>query len=391
MSLGFPELPGVAGVLEAGVREGIAPAAAAAVLRHGELVHRGSWGAAELAPARRELEGGELFDTASLTKVAVTATAAALLVAEGRLSLDEPLARYLPGFEASGKERVTVRELLAHSSGLPAWRAYYERARSDPEAGPAFLPPGKRPQRLAGAFARGRALVRQATCAEPLEAPPGTRSLYGDPAFLALGFAIEGVAGSSLDAFFADRVARPLGLEDAIFVDEARRGEGRAPPRRFAATERCEHRGEVNCGAVNDDNAYAVGGVAGHAGLFATAADLARIGGAWLGALAGRPGILDPAVAREFARRDGIPGSTRALGWDTPTPGRSALGSRLGRGPKGALGHLGYTGCSIWLDLDRDLACVLLTNHVHPDGRRPAEILGFRQRFHDAVGEAVGA
>ena len=390
MTPGSPELPGVSEVLEDGVAAGVAPAASAAVRLQGELVHLEFRGAAELEPARRELEGRDLFDLASLTKALATATAAALLVKENRLSLEAPVARYLPGFEAAGKEAVTVRHLLAHSSGLPAWRPYYERARADAAAGPAFLEPGRRPPALAAAFARGRALVREAVCQEPLEAPAGTRAVYGDPGFLALGFALENVLGAPLDAFFAKRVARPLGLSDTFFVDEARRGEGVAAGRRFAATERCEHRGEVNCGSVNDDNAYAVGGVAGHAGLFGTAADVSRLAQVWLDALAGCPGILDGAVAGEFARRDDTPGSTRALGWDTPTPGRSTVGSLLGRGPRGAIGHLGYTGCSLWLDLDRGLACVLLTNHVHPTGRRPAELLRFRQRFHDAVGEALG-
>jgi len=391
MSHGFPELPGAAAVLEAALRQGAAPAASAAVRRGGELVHLSWAGAAQLVPERRELGRADLFDVASLTKVMCTATAAALLVGEGSLALDEPAARRLPAFAAAGKERVTVRQLLAHSSGLPKWRPYYERVRADPVSGPAFLPPGRRPARLGPAFERGRALVEELVCAEPLEAEPGARAVYGDPAFVALGLALEAATGRRLDALFRERVSGPLGLSDTFFVDEARRGEGAAAPRSFAATERCEHRGEVNCGAVNDDNAYAAGGVAGHAGLFASAADVAALGQAWLDALAGRRGMLDPAVAAEFARRDPTPGSTRALGWDTPTPGSSTLGLRLGRGPRGAIGHLGYTGCSLWIDVDHEIVCALLTNHVHPSGRRPAELLSLRQRFHDAVGEAVGA
>jgi CubicO group peptidase (beta-lactamase class C family) len=141
-----------------------------------------------------------------------------------------------------------------------------------------------------------------------------------------------------------------------------------------------------------------MGGVAGHAGIFSTARDVARLGQEWLDALGGRGRILDESVESEFARRDATPGSERALAWDTPSLGgesggssaASTIGARLGRGPLGAIGHLGYTGCSLWIDRDRGLSCALLTNHVHPDGRRPAEILATRQAFHDAVAEAVG-
>jgi CubicO group peptidase (beta-lactamase class C family) len=151
-----------------------------------------------------------------------------------------------------------------------------------------------------------------------------------------------------------------------------------------------ERGGEVLCGEVDDDNAWAMGGVAGHAGIFATAEDVARFGRAWLDAVAGRSGWLGSAVATAFVARDATPGSERALGWDTPSPAGSAIGTRLGRGPRGAVGHLGFTGTSLWLDLDRELACALLTNHVHPGGSDRARIQSFRARFHDSVAEALG-
>jgi CubicO group peptidase (beta-lactamase class C family) len=146
----------------------------------------------------------------------------------------------------------------------------------------------------------------------------------------------------------------------------------------------------VNRGAVNDDNAWAMGGVAGHAGLFSTAEEVAALGQAWLDALDGRPSVIPADAARTFARHDATPGSDRALGWDTPGA-QSSLGDRLGRGPRGAIGHLGYTGASLWIDLDRGLVCALLTNHTHPSGVAQRErIRGFRRRFHDAVARAVG-
>ena len=140
-------------------------------------------------------------------------------------------------------------------------------------------------------------------------------------------------------------------------------------------------------GAVNDDNAWAMGGVAGHAGLFSTAAEVAEMGGAWLRALDGEPSVIPVEAARELGRRDGARGSDRALGWDTPSPGTS-LGEKLGRGPRGALGHLGYTGTSLWLDLDAGLVCVLLTNHTHPSGvAQKDRIRELRRRFHDSIAE----
>jgi CubicO group peptidase (beta-lactamase class C family) len=378
----------------------VAPAWDAVVLRGGVVVHASRGG--DVAGAQGGPDGAPqagpplLFDVASLTKVMATGTLAALLVKEGRIGLDAPAVEWLPRFRGGGKERVTVRQLLAHASGLPWWRPWFERAMADPLAGQAFLAPAERPADLGAAFARGREIVAEGLWEEPLEAPPGTRALYGDPAFLALGFLVEAAGGAPLDRLFAERVAGPMGMGDTFFVGPGRLAAGTGPctGRRYAATERCEHRHEVNQGTVNDDNAWAMGGVAGHAGLFSTAANVARLGQEWLNAMEGRGRILDAKVAREFARRDATPGSERALAWDTPSAGESSagssIGSVLGRGPLGAIGHLGYTGCSLWIDRDRQLVCALLTNHVHPGGRRPAEILALRRAFHDAVAEAAG-
>jgi CubicO group peptidase (beta-lactamase class C family) len=330
MTGGAPELPGVTRVLDEGRGRGVARVAEAVVLRRGRPAH-------ESPGARR------LLDVASLTKPMATATLCALLVAEGRLALDAPASSLLPRFTGGGRDAVTVRQLLAHASGLPAWRPFHERA----------------------AAGGGRAAVEEALWAEPLEAAPGRRALYGDPGYMLLGLLLERLGGSPLPRLFAERVAGPLGMRDT----------------RFASELGLE---------VNDENARAMGGAAGHAGLFSSAADVALLGEEWRRALEGAGRILDPSVAREFARRDATPGSERTLGWDTPSPGTSSLGSRLGRGPLGAIGHLGYTGCSLWIDRDAGLACALLTDHAIPGGRRAAEILAFRQAFHDAVAEGLG-
>ncbi len=371
MTGGPPSLPAVAAALEAGRAEGVAPALTAAVLRGGALVHHGCTG--ELpAPGPRLLVPDDLFDVASLTKVLCTTTLCAQAVAEGALELDAPVARWLPGFAAAGKGEVTVRQLLAHASGLPWWRSYHERvaAEQDPR--------------------RRRAAVIEALLAEPLEAPPATRTVYSDPGFMALGLALEAALGAPLPDLFEARVAAPLRLRDTGFVDALDPASlARAAGRCFAPTRRDAARG-LRQGTVDDDNAWALGGAAGHAGLFSTALEVAAVGQAWLDALDGRASPVPAEAARRFATRDAAPGSSRALGWDTRGPEASTLGQWLGRGRRGALGHLGFTGCSLWLDLDAGVVAVLLTNHVHPAGSDRARINGLRRSFHDAVAQDLG-
>ncbi|MBK9516731.1 MAG: beta-lactamase family protein [Anaeromyxobacter sp.] len=386
------ELAAVTQVLEQGRAEGVAAALSAVVARRGELVHQGWYGTLP-APGLRPLGPDDLFDVASLTKVLCTTTLATQAVAEGLLDLDAPAAGWLHGFEAEGKERVTVRQLLAHSSGLAWWRPWHQLVAGDPEAGVVFRPPAARPPfgALSGPFSVGRALVTSALLHEPLEAPPGTRAVYSDPGFMALGMVVERALGGRLPTLFQARVAHPLGLAATLFVDglEPAATLARLAGRACAPTGFSEAREERLQGTVNDDNAWAMGGAAGHAGLFSTAADVAAIGQAWLDALAGRASVVPPEAAL-FAARDATPGSARALGWDTPSGEASSLGTRLGLGRRGGLGHLGFTGCSLWLDLDEELVAVLLTNHVHPVGVHKGRMLALRRRFHDAVAGGCG-
>jgi len=387
-----PSIPSLAAALEQARREGVAPALSAVVLREGRCVHASCHGEIP-APAPRPLRPDDLFDVASLTKVMATATLAAQLVGEGRLELDRPVAAALPGFGGAGKEAITARHLLAHASGLAWWRPYHALALADPVARAAFLPSAARPGRegLRPAFLRGRALVREAVLAERPERPPGEQAVYSDPGFLALGFLLEACSGQPIARLAEERVFRPLGLGATFFLDgaEPAQVEAAAAGRAFAPTERCALRGEVSQGTVHDDTCWAMGGAAGHAGVFSTAREVASLGQAWLDAIHGRPAIVPAEVARAFAARDGTPGSTRALGWDTPSAEGSSLGARLGRAGRGAIGHLGFTGTSLWVDLERAVVVALLTNRVHPT-RENERIRAFRPRFHDAVAEALG-
>ena len=385
-------LPGVPQVLERARAEGVASALSAAVRRHGELIHLSHEGTLP-APGERPLGPEDLFDVASLTKVLCTTTLAVQAVAEGALELDAPAARWLHGFEAEGKAEVTVRHLLAHTSGLPWWRPWYAQVAADTEAGALFHPPSLRPPAgaLVDACAVGRALMTAAVLHEPLEAPPGARVAYSDPGFMALGLVVERALGGRLPELFEARVARPLGLGATAFHDglDPTGSAARRAGRVCAPTGFSEARDERLQGTVNDDNAWAFGGAAGHAGLFSCADEVAVVGQAWLDALAGRPSVV-PVEAALFAARDATPGSSRSLGWDGPSGEATALGGRLGRGPRGALGHLGFTGCSLWLDLDAELVAVLLTNHVHPVGPDKGRMLALRRRFHDEVAEGAG-
>ncbi len=299
-----------------------------------------------------------LYDLASLTKVLVTTTLVAQLVEQGRLALDEPVSRHLPDLRATLGEAVTVGHLLDHSSGLPAHLPLYLDT-------------------------RGAAAFRQRLGSVVPEAPPGTRTAYSDLGFLALGLVVEGLAGGTLDTLAHERVLGPLGLRETRFCPPAAwRG-------RIAPTERCPWRGRLVQGEVHDENAFALGGVAPHAGLFGTAGDLARFARCLLngGELDGVR-LLRPATLALFTRRTQRPqGSSRALGWDTPSGAASSAGSRLS--PL-AFGHTGFTGTSLWIDPEAGLYVLLLSNRVHPSREVGGEAMrSVRRAVADAAVEAL--
>ncbi|UCF40753.1 MAG: beta-lactamase family protein, partial [Gemmatimonadota bacterium] len=358
-SLTPARLDGVARLLEHEVAEGAFPGAVLAVGHRGAVAVRAVGRYGEEDP--RPVHEGTVYDLASLTKVVGLTTATMLLVAEGTLELDRPAQHYLPAFEGPGKEGITVRHLLTHSSGLPAWDTLYLKADTPEEA---------------------LALVMRA----PLEAAPGERYVYSDLGAITLTKVVEAVAGEPLDALLERRVFKPLAMRHTRF----------RPPEEWlpmiAPTERDPWRGRLVHGEVHDENAYRLGGVSGHAGLFSTAPDLARFAGWMLDAWAGRltPGAepsLPAEVVREFTRRQpGPEGSSRALGWDTPSPSvRSSAGTLLS---PSSFGHTGFTGTSIWIDPERELFIILLTNRVHPT-RDNRAILRIRGQVADSVVAAL--
>jgi len=304
-----------------------------------------------------------VYDLASLTKVLATTAAVMQLTARGELGPTDPVARWLPELARGPSRALWIWHLLAHASGLPAWLPLYEQARQLPAS-------------------RRRAVARRLALCAPLQARPGERAVYSDLGFILLDWALERCTGQRLDRLAEQLVFAPLGLLRTRFVDLHRAGAVEAMQALpVAPTERCPWRGRRLRGEVHDDNCHAMGGIAGHAGLFSSAFEVHLIVRELLAAHAGRRSIFTPAVVRRFFRRRPVPGSTRALGWDTPAPRGSSAGKLFS--PR-SVGHLGFTGTSIWIDLERQLSVVLLTNRVY-HGREPNLLRALRPRLHDAV------
>ena len=345
--------------MEAAVAEGVFPGAVLLVARGEDVLLHDGWGVADLS-TERTVDRNTLFDLASLTKPLATVPAVMRLLQSGRLELETPMEAALPIMAATDKAGVTVRQLLSHSAGWSAWQPYYERLRQHP--------PEKR-----------RDLLARYLAEEPLVATPGAKSLYSDLDFMALGLIVEACAGMRLDRFVRSEVYRPLGIEDLFFnpLDEVpAAGE-------YAATERCPWREKIMSGVVHDDNAFALNGVAGHAGLFGSARGVFALLQILL--RIHREEVLDspvpPRLVKTFWTRQTDTGWT--LGFDTPSPPASSAGQYFSRN---SVGHLGFTGTSFWLDLDQGIAVVLLTNRVHPS-RSNVRIRDFRPRIHDAIME----
>jgi CubicO group peptidase (beta-lactamase class C family) len=352
----------------AAVEDGVAPGFVLAVEVDGQPLFREAFGARQIVPRTLPAQPDTVYDVASVTKAVVTSLLCMQEVAAGRLQLDGHVAEGLPELAGPGRDEITWRQLLAHASGLPAYRPFWRRAAEAPS---------------------GRLAVAQLAAREPLANPPGARAVYSDLGFILLGWWLERATGRRLDDLFARRVAAPLGL-GARFVslaDPDARAELLAT-RSVAATQVCPERRRVILGEVDDLNAAAMEGIAGHAGLFSDAADLAALARALIGAWRGETSELVPRdVLREFWSPSGVPGSTWRLGWDGPAPAGSQAGERLSRA---AVGHLGFTGCSIWIDPAHAVTVILLANRVHPSVPGDDRFRRFRPAIHDAVLEALG-
>jgi CubicO group peptidase (beta-lactamase class C family) len=364
--------PDLVRLMEAGIANGVFPGGALLVRVRGQNAHLSFHGGRSDQPPGGPVDAHTCFDLASLTKVLVTTPLVLLSIQRDRLALEVPVHRILEGYAGQGREAITVRMLLDHSSGLPAWRPYYKEVAST-DGG------------IRLATFKGQEIVRRRVAAEAPEVQPGRRALYSDVGFILLDWILERVNGQPTDAQFSTWLTGPLNLENLFFVDLKSPAEAvRARQDRvFAATERCPWRGRILVGEVHDENAYAMGGVSGHAGLFGTIRDVAAVAEAWLGSFLHSGGFFEQGLITQFWQKSEVPGSTRALGFDTPSPRASQAGNRFG--PR-TVGQLGFTGTSLWIDPDRELIVVLLTNRVHPT-RKNEDIKQFRPVLHERVAE----
>ena len=407
-------------LLERAIKTGVFPGAVALVAQGGKIVFFEQVGYRSLVAERAPMTRDTIFDLASLTKVLATTPAIMKLVDEEKLNLDQSLAEVLPRAALGDKRDLTLRLLLSHSAGLVDWKPFYEKLRDHP------LKDRKR-------------ILRQLIIEEPFAYEPAKGNIYSDLGFMLLEWVIEEKTGETLPGFVQERFYGPLGLRRTFFRGTSEEGNPPWPPftkggnederggkderkgesrerggeersldsrlrgndkpffantgrnyakEEFAATEDCPWRKRVLQGEVHDDNAWTLGGYSGHAGLFSTAEEVYVIANMlrehYLGK---RDDYFKPKTVREFFRRqDIVKASDWALGWDTRALEGSSAGKYFSRD---SVGHTGFTGTSIWMDLEKDVIAILLTNRVHPK-RDNDKIKQFRPVFHDSIMEELG-
>lgn len=360
------------------VAQGFFPGAVLLVSKGDEVVFERAFGFRSLVPEKSPMQLQTIFDLASLTKPLATTTAMMLLVREKKIRLEDRVTRFFPNFGVFGKTHVTFRHLLAHCSGLPAWKPYYQE-----------IIKGQKEGRINFVASRAaKSYVFERIHRERPASPPAIQSLYSDLGFMLLGEIIEEVSGGTLDRYCREKIFKPMGLRSTSFVDlTLLRTRGmRLAQETVAPTEDCPWRQKVLCGEVQDDNAYAMGGVAGHAGLFSTARDIHLFLTRLKDSIRDRQPFLPVSVVQEFLTRDEtVKGSTYALGWDTPSSENSSAGSYFSAH---SVGHLGFTGTSVWWDLEKDCHIIFLTNRVHPS-RSNDKIKEFRPYIHDLIMKAL--
>ena len=347
-------------VIRDGIKQRAFPGAALAVTHRGSLIASQGFGNFTYDEGAPPIQAETVFDLASVTKVIATTAVAMLLYERGGLRLDAPLSSFLPEFvslapqdQQAWREAVTIRMLLAHTSGLPAYEKLFLSAQS-------------------------REALVNAALATPMTMAPGTRAEYSDIGFILLSDALAREADLALDLFAQRNIFAPLGMTRTRF-NPPQEWKAAIPP----TEDDQAFRKRVIQGEVNDENASVMGGVAGHAGVFSTAPDVARFAECML--RGGAP-LFKAARVKLFTRREEMPaGTSRALGWDTPSPPESSAGTRFSQT---SFGHLGFTGTSLWIDPGRHLSVTLLTNRTWPN-RASQAIKQVRPLVHNAIVEAL--
>lgn len=343
-------------LMKQGIADGVFPGGVLLVAQSEKIRFMEAYGQANIYTGRR-INIDTVFDLASLTKPLATTLAVLILIQENRLSLDQPVAEIMPEFINTDKAGIRLDQLLAHVSGLPDYRPYFNDLSRHPLSDRKFM-------------------LTKLILDEPLVHPPGGITIYSDIGFMLLALLVERTAGQRLDVVVKRKIYQPMGIRDLFFIDIA----AALPERDFAATEDCAWRCRVVQGTVHDENAYALGGISGHAGLFGTAEAVYGLLFRLLKGVHGAYEVLDPSLLQHFMRRQA--GCERALGFDVPSANDSSAGNFFNR--EATVGHLGFTGTSFWMALDRGILVVLLTNRIHPSRDNEA-IKRFRPRLHDAI------
>ena len=346
--------------------DGVFPGAVLLVSHSKKIVFFEAVGNSALVPTPRPMARQTRFDLASLTKPLATALGILCLVSQGMVQLDDSLAELLSSTTVpEDKKEISLRQLLSHCSGLPAWKPYYLYLRTLPH------------------MAR-KAQIRRQILEEPLAYPPATNTIYSDLGYIVIEWLLEEISGQDLYHFTRESLFDHLDCSAPGFIPLAQ--EADFDPNQFADTEYCSWRDRILSGEVHDENAYVLGGVAGHAGLFGTASEVKCVLDVILDTFSGQhPSTLwSREQLAEFLRPARIdPSGTWALGFDTPASADSSAGRYFSAN---SVGHLGFTGTSFWLDLEKEIAVILLSNRVHPS-RENEKIKEFRPLLHDAVME----
>ena len=348
-------------LMKKAVAAGVFPGAVLVVSQSDSIIFSKAYGYTD-GNSKFPVTTDTVFDLASLSKPLATTLAVMKLIEENRLDLSDRLGSVLPQFRNTGKGSITIRHLLCHNSGLADNHPYYLELRNFP-------------------LETRTTILRNRLLELPLSHPIGEHTLYSDLGFMILRWIVETVSGRRLDHMVLEDIYRPLGLFDLFYIDQRLP----SPDRSYAATEKCPWRKRTLEGEVHDDNAWILGGVEGHAGLFGTAPDVNSLLGKMLTVYHGGPSVLflNQQILQHFFSRQADSG--RAIGFDTPSPTDSSCGHLFS---EHTIGHLGFTGTSFWMDLDRAVTIVLLTNRVHPT-RENVKIRSFRPLLHDAVMETV--
>ncbi len=351
-------------LLDKGIHERVFPGAVLLAAHRGSIVFFQETGRLSLSPPGMPVQKDTIFDLASLTKPLATTLAVMKCVDSGRLDLDQPLESLLSHDLPVEKRSITTRFILAHCAGFSDWQPFYLRLGIHPSE-------------------KRKDAVRKWIMESPLAYPPGKGTKYSDLGFMILEWVIEACSKKTLSEFVEHHFFAPLTLGRTFFSKDTCPTE--LGPDQFAATEDCPWRKRVVQGFVHDENAYSLGGYSGHSGLFGTAGEVLEIASLLMLHVQGkREDYLQPETVKTFfTRQDIVPDSTWALGWDTPTTGSSSSGKYFS---KSSIGHLGYTGTSLWLDPEQDLIVVFLTNRVHPT-RKNEKIKQFRPLIHDQLME----